>query len=215
MQANWSAGDQILLRDRGGWRKDRPTRAFPVTVVEDSSDCIVIYFAAGTPIKLGVQADGTPIPRSLPYAERFKLAQRIGDGVWHTEARLMLARPGAAHAYSLFWDAEDWTFNGWYVDLQAAFRRTPLGFDIEDQVLDIVIESDFSWYWKDEDEFADAQQIGRFSPDEAAAIRAEGERVIQNIESRGWPFGEDWESWRPDPGWPTPSIPPDWDSVFE
>ena len=215
MRSNWTPGDQILLRTWGGWRKDRPTRGFPVTVVEDSSGCIAIYFAAGTPIKYEVQIDGSPIPRALTYEQRYTMAKRTGDGLWHTENRLMLVRPGAAHAYSLFWEASDWTFHGWYVDLIVPFLRTPLGFDSEDQVLDIVISRDLSWYWKDEDEFADAQRIGHFTPEEAAAIRAEGERVIRNIEARGWPFDKGWESWRPDPGWPIPPVPPNWDAVAD
>ena len=126
----------------------------------------------------------------------------------------MIARPGAAHLVSLFWADADWTFLDWYIDLQAPFVRTPLGFDSRDDVLDIVASPNLTWKWKDEDEFADAQRIGRFTPVEAAEIRREGERVIETIESGGWPFNMGWESWRPDPNWPIPAVPKGWQRDF-
>jgi hypothetical protein len=49
-----------------------------------------------------------------------------------------------------------------------------------------------TWHWEDEDDFAEAQALGVFTPAEAAAVRAEGERVIA---ARPWPTGL--ESWRP------------------
>ena len=208
----WQAGDQIVLRY---WvtGKPGPTGGYPATVVRDDQDCIAVLLAAGTPIKHPVRLDGSALPRTLPYEERYRTPTRIGDGFWHTNSRLMLARPGAAHAFSAFWLAEDWSFLGWYVDLQAPFKRTAVGFDSEDYVLDLVVEADLAWRWKDEDEFADAQRIGRFTPAQAAKIRAEGERVIASIEDASWPCDAGWEAWRPDPAWPIPDVPEGWDRV--
>jgi len=50
-----------------------------------------------------------------------------------------------------------------------------------------------------------AVTVGRLSKDEAAALRAEGERVIAE---RPWPTG--WENWRPRDGWERPQLPADW-----
>lgn len=200
----WSRGDQIILRYGS---PGRPAWVGGVTVVEDSAECIVLYLAAGTPILVPVYLDGTEIPRAIPYEERYALEWRLGAGIWHSTARLLIARPGAAHAFSAFWKADDWTFLAWYVDLQAPFRRTADGFASEDYVLDIVALPDGPWYWKDEDEFAAAQRVGRFSTEQAAAIRAEGEAVVEMIESRRWPLNAGWERWRPDPEWPIPELP--------
>lgn len=207
----WNPGDQIVLRYRGDWSGDFTTWVMPVTVVQDTPDCIALYLAAGTPIKIPARADGSEVARNLPFEERANAVAGLRDGVWHSNERLMLARSGAAHLVSLFWAAESWAFLDWYVDLQAPFERTPLGFDSQDQVLDIVVAPDLTWRWKDEDEFADARRIGRFTPEEAAAVRTEGERVIETIESRGWPFDENWPAWRPDPSWQIPGIPNGWD----
>lgn len=186
---------------------ERLSHVIPVTVVDDSSDCIALYLAAGTMVADAVYVDGSPIPRSLPYEERWVTPWKLGCREWHSHDRLYLSRPGAAHAISLFWEATTRHFLAWYVDLQAPFRRTDDGFESEDHVLDIVIAPDLSWRWKDEDEFDAALRIGRFTPRQAARIRSEGESVIELLLAGSWPFDAGWETWRPDPDWTVPTLP--------
>jgi hypothetical protein len=205
----WTPGDQIVLRYR---REGRVSYAIPATVVEDAPEVVALYVAVGTPLKCPVGLDGAPIPRALPYEERAALPRRTGDGVWRDNPVLWLARPGDPYAVGAFWRGTDGAFLDWSVALQAPLRRTGVGFDTEDHVLDVVVAPDLSWRWKDEDEFAAAQRLGRFSPAEAAAIRADGEAAIARVERRAWPFAAGWDAWRPDPSWPVPSLPPDWDA---
>ena len=61
--------------------------------------------------------------------------------------------------------------------------------------------------WKDEDELEASIAAGRTTPAEAAAIRAEGERVMRE---RPWPTG--WEDFEPDPSWPLPRLFDGWDA---
>ena len=96
------------------------------------------------------------------------------------------------------------------MNLQEPLRRSRLGFDTRDQVLDIVVEPDLSWRWKDEDELAHAVERRVFSSGEAGAIRAEGERVVRRLPELV-PTG--WENWQPDPGWDLPALPADWDRL--
>jgi hypothetical protein len=182
----------------------------PVTVVHDGPDYTALYLKPGTPLKKRILPDGCPIPRNLPYAERAKLPHIVGDGTWHSNHALMLFREGEAHDVRLFWSENDWKFCGWYVNLQEPVRRTSVGFDTADHVLDIEVRPDLSWVWKDENEFATAIAIGRFSEQEALAIRDEGERVIAEIEAHKWPFDSPFVDWRPDPGWTTPEVPGNW-----
>jgi hypothetical protein len=186
------------------------TYALPTTAVEDSEDLTVLYLRPGTPIKRRILPNAQPIPRDIPYREQVALPVLVGDGTWTTNHALILVRPGDAHDIRLFWSEHDWTFRGWYVNLQRPVRRVRVGFDTADHVLDIFVAPDGTWHWKDEDELAAAIEIGRFTPDEAAAIRAEGERVIRRIEARAWPFDAGYEHWRLDPAWPIPSMPDDW-----
>ena len=70
-----------------------------------------------------------------------------------------------------------------------------------DRTLDIVVTPDLQWRWKDEDQFQRIQDLGWVTREEAAVIRAEGERVIEKIEKRCPPFSEPWPEWRPNPNW--------------
>ena len=206
----WIRGDQVVLRY---WSDGRMSWVEPVTVVETSRECIALYLAVDTPIKRPVQPDGSFVPRSLSYEERAALPWRLGDGHWRDNSVLWVARPGAAQAIGLFWRDDHQAFLGWYVDLQAPLKRSALGFDTENHVLDVIVAPDRAWQWKDEDEFAAAQRLGRFTPTEAAAIRAEGEAAVRAIEQRAWPFDAGWEFSRPDPSWPVPRLPAGWDAA--
>jgi predicted RNA-binding protein associated with RNAse of E/G family len=61
-----------------------------------------------------------------------------------------------------------------------------------DHALDVIVDPDGTWQWKDEDDLTEAQALGVFTLEQATAIRAEGERVIA---AKPWPTG--WEDWRP------------------
>jgi hypothetical protein len=178
--------------------------ALPTTVVEHTRDRVVLWLAPETPVRW-------PPARRLPIPE-------LAAGRWtHAErnwygARLLIAEPGAAHSIYVMWGREG-EFLGWYGNLEEPWLEQPFGFDTTDHLLDIWIDPDRTWRWKDEDELAEAVEIGLFTAEQARAFRAEGERVIARIESWTAPFDEGWESWLPDPSWPLPSIPDGWDEL--
>ncbi len=159
--------------------------AFPHTVVADDGDQVVLYLEPGARgVQMGRDPDGL-------YVERWARGDAPHSHTWHTRRALKLIRRGEAHSLEVHWD-EAWNFEGWYVNLQAPLVEHERGFDTTDWALDIIVEPDGTWRWKDEDDFAEAQALGVFTPEEAAAVRAEGERVIA---ARPWPTG--WEDWRP------------------
>jgi predicted RNA-binding protein associated with RNAse of E/G family len=103
-------------------------------------------------------------------------------------------------------------FIGWYINLQRPLVRSALGFDTLDQTLDLIIRPDLvAHHWKDEDEFAEDVRHGIFSAEEASAIRAEGERVLQKARRGESPFRDGWDVWQPDGSWSVPSLPEGWD----
>lgn len=81
-----------------------------------------------------------------------------------------------------------------------------------DLMLDIVVEPDLSWRWKDADEFDEILRSGIFDGDLGQRVRTTADRVIELIERRAPPFCEPWPDWRPDPGW-RPALPPDWNQA--
>ena len=110
----------------------------------------------------------------------------------------------------LFWEDATDRFRGWYFNLQTPLRRTSLGFDLWDQLLDVVVQPDRTWSWKDEDQFAEAVRLGVIGHEEAQAVRAQGELLIKQMDEL-LPTG--WEDWLPGTGWPPLVLPAGWDRV--
>ena len=175
-------GDVVELRSV---HQGRVRSAFPWRVVADDGDALVLYLAVGSEgAWMGRDPDGR-------YLERWVSDEPPHRHVWRRHHILSLSRRGASSSLWHFWD-EDWNFVCWYVQLHAPLRETSEGLEMTDQALDVIVDPDGTWRWKDEDDLAEAQALGVWTPEEAAAIRAEGERVIA---ARPWPSG--WEDWRP------------------
>ena len=191
----WRRG-QIVVR-REIWR-GTPWLAAPVVVVEDAPDLLATYLPEDARFAFPPSADGRPHPWS-------------GRGSWEGHGVLMLQRPGEAYAVWHFWDGPDRRFSGWYVNLQEPFRRTSMGFETMDLVLDVVISVDGSWHWKDEDELETFVARGVLDDALASRLRTEGLDVVRRARQHESPFDEPWPSWRPDPAWDRPELPRGWE----
>lgn len=184
----FARGEAVALRQRFRGRLWGVTAA---VVVEDSPALLALWMPAGSETMTGRVA-----------------GDLLGD--WTLEPAplrgpiLRLTRPGEAHSV-LHFRHPDGSFRGWYVNLEHPLRRTRVGFDFDDLVLDLWLEPGAEWRWLDEDELEAALARGLLSPAEAALARAEGERVIA---ANRFPTG--WEDWEPDPTWPIPALPAGW-----
>ena len=121
--------------------------------------------------------------------------------------QLRVTRRGDPFSVFLFLH-EDGSLRGWYVNLERPQQRTELGFDYEDELLDVWVPAGGPPELLDEDELAEAVQRGFVTPERAAEIQATAEGVLANPP---WPTG--WEEWRPEPGWQVPVLPPGWDTL--
>ncbi len=200
-------GEVVTLR----WRRHAPADLIaPVRVVEHDGSRTILYLAAGSPIKIHADAEGNPLPRSMPLMEREQKVASLRDSQWTRTHVLMIHQPHRLGAVWLFWSEVDWSFRNYYVNLQAPLEPSVPGFDTEDFLLDIVVAPDLSFRWKDEDEFAIAIEHELISPVLLHAVRAEGRRFIDEAQSRQWPFAQGLETWRPEPDWGVPELPPNW-----
>lgn len=204
----WTPGEQVLWRYRGNGT-DQVHICRPVTVVRDDAELLAVWLAPGTRCIKPVMADGTPVYRE-PLATRYVKPRVLAVEEWFGAGVLKLARPGQPWSVWLFWD-ESWHFRSWYVNLEEPLRRWSDGVDSEDHFLDISVYPDHSRHWRDEDEFAQAQTDGLMPADLAARVRKAGQRAVGVIDAWGPPFRDGWEDWRPDPSWPVPELPADWD----
>jgi predicted RNA-binding protein associated with RNAse of E/G family len=187
----------------------RVRRATPYIVVRDTPELIVLYVPGNTVIKYPLTPDGK---RTGP-SHRVNSEWVLTDYIFDKSSMLRLAIPGAGYSVIVFWDYPSMRHDIWYINLEEPLRRIASGFELNDQFLDVLITPDLSgWRWKDEDEFAEAIELGLISKQKAAAIRVEGERVAIWIQSGKSPFNG-WENWRPDPSWQVPVLPADWDKL--
>ena len=180
------------------WRdvhRGRVWRAQACRIVEESPDLIALWLPPGTPAVLPVDERGKRI--------------RIPSADWELEhvtwtLRRALPRPAGSCALDLSLPAGRCVHA-----LVRQLRTTPapeaVGFDTFDEKLDLVVQADGSYRWKDEDELEQAAAVGLL---DAEAVRAEAARVLEE-----WPFPTGWEDWQPDPSWPLPQLPPGWDVV--
>jgi hypothetical protein len=190
----WTAG-QIVIR-REVLNDGRAWLEVPVIVVHDDDQLLATFIAEGAPFRF------PPGPWPAAHGRH----PWHGKQRWHGHGVLMLQRPGEAHAIWLFWRGAQRSFAGWYVNIQEPFRRTPGGYDTQDLELDIWVPLDRRWEWKDEELLQQRVDEGRFTVEQVAGIRAEGERIARELDAgRRW-WDEAWAHWQPDPAWPTPSF---------
>ena len=181
----WNPGDTITWREvwhGTSWLE------YEVRVVEDAPEQLVVYLAPGT--QFAFPDDSWPWPGEHPWNR--------GDRRWTGHGVLKLYRPGDAFTVWAFWRGDERAFAGWYVNFQEPLRRTADGIDTCDQELDIWIEPDGTWEFKDDELLDGWVAKGRFTADEVARIRADGARVGEALDRREYWWDERWSAWRPE-----------------
>jgi hypothetical protein len=179
--------------------------ARPMVAVRDDADLVALYLPTGTVYARRTGTRGGPGGRMMiewdgGYAER----------TWGRNRVLVLHRPGRAHTVQLFWDESD-RLIAWYVNPEAPWRRSSIGFDTYEHILDVVISPDRSTSeLKDEDELEWKVAQGEFTAAEALDIRAEATRAASEVLAGEPPWTSEWEAWRPDARWSIPSLSPGW-----
>ena len=197
----WTAGDRIFMRSV--W-DDKVQAAWPVTVVSDSPEALVLFLAAGTMYK--IRHISEDLVSRMPLG-KWQLIERE----W-TRDMIRIMLPGHNHAYLGFWD-QNRRFERWYINLEREYERTSAGIDFVDLFLDVVIDADTrKWHWKDEPELDCAVSLGLLSEEEVDLIRAEGCAALGRFAASAPPFSQGWENWVPEPDWPIPVFPSGCDS---
>jgi hypothetical protein len=183
----------VLYRDvqRGGvwW-------IIPHVVASDDGARVILYTSPGTPTAYVVGVTDESFAEVIG-GPRYVLSETT----WEHNHVLRILDEGTAHAIELYWNGDDWEFLGWYVHLQTPFRRTSVGFDKRDQALDIVVDVDRKWSWKDESHVDMLTRSGYFGTAEVNEIWREAKAVVKRIEEWASPFCEGWETWRPGGTW--------------
>jgi len=200
-QSPFHPGQPIVLRQL--WR-GKVWEARPEIVVQDTPELRAFYKVTGT-----VWKDADP---DIKPANRNHQVWSFKNVVWTFGGTLRLSVPGKAYSV-IRMNNLDRSIYGWYINLEQPLRRTSIGFDYEDEILDIFISPDLSsWHWLDEDELTEAVDTGLMSSEKVAALYKDGEEALVLLQSGKSIFNE-WGKWRPDPEWSIPTLPEDWDVI--
>jgi len=130
----------------------------------------------------------------------------VAPWTWQTNIYLRQVVAGRWFSVTACFNAADHRFKGWYVDLESPPLRRSFGFDVRDLFLDLVVNVNGSFHWKDEDEYAQAVELGLLSTADCAGVAAAREEILALARSRQLLRGG-WENWRLDPSWRVPTLP--------
>ena len=186
---------------------------YAANVIADTEDFVALFQPPGAPGKRRTGRRGGPQGRTM---ERGGWDGGHQDFTWPGPGMLRLHPIGGHYSVLRRFDPEGGCYRGWYVNLERSWRRTPVGFDSRDDVLDVVVADDLStWGLKDEDELAWSVESGKFSADETAEVRRVAAAAVARIEERAFPFTEDaYCGLEPDSAWALPQMPDAWASPF-
>jgi hypothetical protein len=205
-------GRSVVLQEV--WR-GKVWAARPMRVARDDRELVALWFPRGTRWRAPIDDpardwNGDRAERLAECAVRSEWLHRELE--WDVDT-LSLMRRETWHALWVSW-LPSGKHLGWYVNLQEPFRRSAIGFEMLDLALDLIIDADGTWRWKDEDELETFVARGVFEPVLPARLRAEALGVVAAAERGEGPFGEPWPEWRPDPAWRLPELRVGWDRLW-
>jgi predicted RNA-binding protein associated with RNAse of E/G family len=205
----WKPGDVIAGR---GIYRERVWNVVPAFVVADSSEELVLALIPGTECMYEENyAKGKKNnSRRSDYKDEDWVLKEF---VWRTNRVLSIVEPEKYYSIMFFWNHEHNKFLGYYVNFQLPFKRSHCGFDTLDLDLDIHIEPDLSFHWKDEDDYQIAVDRGVIFSEWIQGIEDAKKEIFDKLERRQYPFDGAWLNWMPDPNWSPPKLPLNWDKI--
>ncbi len=208
----WKAGDHILLR---GVYNGSATYMQSARVVQDTPEetALLVWPGAECMVPSGYLHHAHDRSMWDRWAETTTNTLKLEKYIWHTNRFLILLEPEKYFSTIYIWEAAKDKFVGYYINFQLPYRRSRLGFDTLDLDLDIVIEPDFQWSWKDMDEYQQGIEAGGIHADWVNEVERAKQEVFTRLEKRGHPFNSDWLNWRPNPNWAAPNLPENWDVI--
>jgi hypothetical protein len=209
MTTAWKAGDTVVWR---GVYRNRVWHATPTIVVRDTMDELVLALTPGTDCM--AEEDYARGKKNGKRRWDFKHDDwRLEHFSWHTNRLLFLLEPEKFYSSIFFWDHETNEFLCYYINFQLPFLRGHDAIDTLDLELDIIINPDFSYEWKDMDDYQQAIAHGVILPEWIEGIEDAKLEIFDKLNRRQYPFDNSWLNWLPDPSWSAPSLPRNWNKI--
>lgn len=203
----YAVGQTVVVQER--WHA-LLWSAVPHRVVESGPTELISWVPTGA---VGTYASNRELPEAarLSRDERKLLAlrSRHAQVIESREApdRLFFHRADRWSRVNLGWDPTNGQFNGWYVNIELPPACTVDGITSKDLILDIWVNPDRTWTWKDREDYHHALDQGILGPAIVDPVSSETQRVIAEIEAGVGPFNDVWRTWSPDQHWSSPELP--------
>jgi protein associated with RNAse G/E len=207
----WQPGEAVALR---GMYNQKPWYIQSARVVKDTAEEIALLVMPGAecaaPVGYIQQKHGNNSHWEL-WQEVLSGNWKLEKYDWHTNRFLILLEPQKYYASIYIWNQASGTFECYYINFQLPFVRSHCGFDTYDLELDIVIDPDYQWHWKDVDDYHEGIRMGVLRPEWVQGIEQDQKDVFERIKNRKYPLNAHWLNWRPDATWTPPQLPLNWD----
>ena len=199
-------GSTVIAEER--WHGDLWS-AVPEHVVDSRDDLLVTYVPTGA-VATRASNHGLPGTETLSRDERKLLALRTGRArvaeVPEAPDKLFFYRPGRWSRINLGWDGATGAFRGWYVNFELPAEATTTGICSMDLVIDIWVNPDRTWQWKDRDDYHRALDDHILDPAVRRPIETETALVLDELDSASGPFSDEWIDFDPEPEWAFPEL---------
>lgn len=205
----WQPGDIISWR---GIYREKIWHVQPTLLVKESPEEVVLTLLPGTEC----MAEETYPHGKKNGNRRWHFVDRdwrLAKYTWQTNRLLLIFEPDSFYSTILFWNHTSHDFLCYYVNFQLPFQKNQFAVDTLDLDLDLVIRPDFSYAWKDVDDYELAVSHGLILPEWYRAIETAKGEVLERLNRRQYPFDGSWLDWKPDPGWSPPCLPQNWDKI--
>lgn len=205
----WEPGEIIVWR---GIFRDMVWHAQAIIVVQDTEKELVLALLPGAeamiePDYVKNQKKGK---RRWDFKDQPWTLEKVN---WHTNRLLFLVEPEKYYSTIFFWNHTSNEFLCYYINFQLPCQRKHCGIDTLDLDIDLVIHPDFSFTWKDLDDYKTAIDHGVIFPEWIQGIEAAKPEILEKLEKHQYPFDGAWLNWMPDPRWSPPTLPENWDKI--
>jgi len=180
----WKPGDIIVWR---GIYRNRVWHAQPVIVVKDTPEELVVALLPGAE---GVAPEGYADGKDRDK-RRWSFKDKdwqLQNYQWRTNRLLFLLEPQKYYSTIYFWNGNSNEFLCYYINFQLPFQRSHCGIDTLDLDLDLVINPDFSYEWKDIEDYRMAIEKGIIFPEWTREIETAKNEILDKLEKRHYPY---------------------------
>lgn len=168
----WQSGETAVVR---GIFNKRVWLAQSTLVVKDTADETILLLLPGAecayPEGYWHWKHGD-FSRGTRWQEAMLNSWKLRKFGWLNNQFLIFIEPQNYYALYAIWQHETDQFQGYYIDFQLPDKRSDVGFDTLDLDLDIVIDPQLNWKWKDEAEYLEGIQQGGIQKSWAEAVGA-------------------------------------------